>query len=75
MLVGPLVGTLIDVTGKDYRLTFSAGGLLALGSLGIAVYVHNQFLKLGGPQGYIPPDPSATNTGITGADGSTTAPN
>jgi MFS family permease len=56
MTVAPAVGMLIDTTGKNYRLTFFAGGLLALGALACAFYVHARFKKLGGPKNYIAPE-------------------
>jgi MFS family permease len=56
MVVAPAVGTLIDASGQNYRLTFFAGGLLALGALSCAFYVHARFKKLGGPANYIAPE-------------------
>lgn len=56
MVVAPAIGTLIDVSGKNYRLTFFAGGLLALGALCLAFYVYARFKKLGGPSNYAAPE-------------------
>jgi MFS family permease len=56
MVLAPAVGTLIDTTEKNYRLTFFAGCGLALLSLGVAFYVHWRFRKLGGPANYVAPE-------------------
>lgn len=56
MVVAPAIGTMIDSTGQNYRLTFFAGGLLALSALACAVYVYTRFKKLGGPSNYIAPE-------------------
>jgi MFS family permease len=56
MVAVPMVGTLIDVSGKNYRFSFFAGGFLALGALSCAFYVYARFKKLGGPSNYIAPE-------------------
>jgi MFS family permease len=56
MVLAPAVGMMIDASGKDYRLTFFAGGLLSLGALSCAFYVHSRFKKLGGPANYAAPE-------------------
>ncbi|MFA6960881.1 MAG: MFS transporter [Opitutaceae bacterium] len=55
MTLAPLMGLFIDQTGKIYQYTFLAGGLLALTGLAMAMAVHSQFMKLGGPKGYVAP--------------------
>lgn len=55
MTLGPLVGTLIDVTGNLYRHTFTVGSTLSLLALAAGWGVHGGFMRLGGPRGYIPP--------------------
>jgi MFS family permease len=56
MALAPVVGAIIDGTGNDYRYTFIIGGILAVLALGVAWYVHGQFMHLGGPKNYIAPE-------------------
>lgn len=55
MGLAPLVGSLIDNSGHVYRHTFTVGCVLALIALAAAGLVHRQFMRLGGPTGYVPP--------------------
>ena len=55
MLIGPAVGAVIDATGNAYHHTFTIGSALACAALLLAVPVYIQFLKLGGPKGYVAP--------------------
>jgi MFS family permease len=55
MTFGPIVGHLIDFTGKYYRLTFIASSSLAFLAVILGLIVHAKFMKLGGPKGYTPP--------------------
>ncbi len=55
MTMAPLVGLVIDATGKVYHYTFATGCVLALIGLAMAFVVHRQFMKLGGPKGYVAP--------------------
>ena len=55
MAIGPAMGALVDLTGRNYRYTFVIGGLLALVALFAAWQVYVRFLRLGGPRGYIAP--------------------
>jgi hypothetical protein len=56
MTIAPLIGTLIDVTGKFYRLTFFAGLAASVFALVCAAFVHARFMKLGGPKNYAAPE-------------------
>ncbi|HEY9250428.1 MAG TPA: MFS transporter [Rariglobus sp.] len=55
MVLAPLVGLLLDRTGKVYHHTFTAGGSLALVALVLAFFVHYKFMRLGGPKNYLAP--------------------
>jgi MFS family permease len=55
MALGPLVGSVIDLTGNRYHHTFTAGCLLSLIALLAASHVHGKFMRLGGPKEYIAP--------------------
>lgn len=55
MVLGPAVGTVIDLTGNLYYHTFTAGCLLSFIALSSAWHVHGKFLRLGGPKGYVAP--------------------
>lgn len=56
MVFGPAVGSLIDVTGNNYRYAFVVGGALAFIAALIGFKVYSHFMKLGGPQHYQAPD-------------------
>jgi Na+/melibiose symporter-like transporter len=55
MLVPPLVGLSIDLSGHQYRLTFLYGGILATAGCVGWLFVHRDFLQLGGPKHYVAP--------------------
>lgn len=55
MILAPLVGLVLDRTGKVYHHTFTAGCALALVALALAFCVHRKFMKLGGPKDYVAP--------------------
>lgn len=55
MTLGPLIGTVIDMSGNSYRHAFSAGVVLAGAALLAAFAVHAQFMRLGGPKNYTAP--------------------
>jgi len=55
MLFGPLVGQLLDLTDKFYRLTFMSSSLVAFLAVVAGLVVHAKFMKLGGPKHYQPP--------------------
>jgi MFS family permease len=56
MVIGPAMGVAIDASGKIYRYTFVLGGFLSLVSLISAWVVYKQFVRLGGPKGYVAPE-------------------
>ena len=56
IVVAPLVGTLIDASGKNYRLTFFAGSVLAACAFLCALHVHARFKKFGGTANYSAPE-------------------
>jgi len=57
ILTTPLMGLVLDASGHDYRLTFLAAGSIA--ALGVAAFVvsYKRFLRLGGHESYVPPEP------------------
>jgi hypothetical protein len=56
MIIGPSMGAIIDATGKVFRYTFAMGGVLAGIALISAWIVFRQFVRLGGPDGYVAPE-------------------
>ena len=56
MLLPPTMGLILDASGHNYRLTFISSGLLATIGLSALLVVHRQFMKLGGPRNYAPPE-------------------
>lgn len=56
MLMGPLVGTLIDATGSNYRYTFIVGCGLSSLALLLSWNVYRMFNALGGVSGYSAPE-------------------
>lgn len=55
MTLGPLIGTVIDLSGNTYRHAFTAGCILTVISLLAAFAVHTRFVRLGGTTGYVAP--------------------
>lgn len=56
MLVSAGMGAILDFTHHNYRYTFLASGILAgIGTLFIILFVHRQFMALGGPNNYKAP--------------------
>lgn len=55
MAIGPAMGAVVDLTGRNYRYTFVIGALLALVALISAWQVYVRFLRLGGPKNYVAP--------------------
>lgn len=51
----PLMGRILDLSGHAYRLTFVAGGILALVALAALLVVHREFVRLGGNGAYVAP--------------------
>lgn len=56
MVMAPGMGTVIDVSGNIYRLTFVLGAALAALALLCAWQVYGRFIKLGGPKDYVAPE-------------------
>lgn len=50
------MGAVIDWGSNAYHLVFLAGGLIALLALAATQIVYRQFLKFGGPSGYVAPE-------------------
>jgi MFS family permease len=55
IILGPLMGEILDRLNHDYRYTFLAGGILAFAALVSNWVVYRRFMKLGGPRGYVAP--------------------
>lgn len=55
MIVGPLMGMTLDLSGNVYRYTFLLGGIIALIALGASWVVYGKFIKLGGLKTYSAP--------------------
>lgn len=55
MALAPVVGTIVDWTGDEYRYTFLSASVLAFIALWASWHVHSQFMKLGGPKNYVAP--------------------
>jgi MFS family permease len=52
----PLVGLIIDRTGRAYHFVFVVATVLGVCALGAALFVHAQFRKFGGPSNYVAPE-------------------
>lgn len=55
MVIGPIVGKIIDHSGRDYRMTFVCGFWVSIATILAAINVYIQFRKLGGPNHYVAP--------------------
>ena len=51
------VGLILDVTGRDYRITFLMAGVIALVACGAWIWLYREFKALGGLKSYTPPEP------------------
>jgi MFS family permease len=60
---GPVLGTLLDASGNQYRLTFLASALLSGVTLLLLALLWKEFLKLGGPSGYTAPGDTRAPSG------------
>lgn len=58
ILLGLVLGPVLDLSGNAYRLTFVAGLALCVSTLASQWIVHRHFMRLGGPAGYVPPEPA-----------------
>lgn len=56
MLVGPVMGQFLDMTGNNYRHVYTASAVMGVLALATGLVVYAKFLKLGGPSGYVPPE-------------------
>lgn len=56
MVISPLLGLIIDLTGQSYRHTFTAGFILAATALVLSVGVYRRFTAFGGPRNYTAPE-------------------
>ncbi|HUG11706.1 MAG TPA: MFS transporter [Opitutaceae bacterium] len=54
--LAPLMGSLIDATGGNYRYTFVISAFLAALALASAAYVYVRFKRLGGQANYVAPE-------------------
>lgn len=56
IIIGPVVGAVIDSTHNAYHYTFAIGSVLAAIALVLSFLVHAQFMRLGGPKCYVAPE-------------------
>jgi MFS family permease len=59
VLLTPVTGALIDLIGGDFRLAFLMAGLTGLAGIVLWLVLLHQFARLGGRDGYVPPDVEA----------------
>lgn len=59
MLLGPLLGLLLDRLGSNYLYTFGFAGVASLLAILSLWRVYVQFIRYGGDRDYAPPDPEA----------------
>ena len=57
MVMGPLLGGILDLLDHDYQSLFLLGGVLTLFSILLLFKVYRNFLKQGGDSGYRAPMP------------------
>jgi maltose/moltooligosaccharide transporter len=55
MILPTLIGGLLDYSGHVYRYTFVCGGVLGLVGAACLWVAYGKFIKLGGPENYVPP--------------------
>jgi MFS family permease len=56
MAIGPITGSIIDLTDNAYHHTFTTGCIVAVLAVGVSLAVHAHFMRLGGPKGYVAPE-------------------
>jgi MFS family permease len=56
LILGPGLGEMLDLTGNDYRQTFTVSAILAALALVSGCYVYYWFLRFGGPLHYTAPE-------------------
>ena len=59
MLIGPIVGKYLDLTGSHYSHTFIIGGVFACLGLPSLCIVLKKFKEYGGDENYQPPLPAS----------------
>jgi MFS family permease len=62
---GPALGSLLDRSHHDYRLTFAAASALSVTAALVLFYVYRRFLVLGGPEGYRAPGEPVVDLGMS----------
>jgi len=55
MAIAPVVGRVLDLTGNEYSNTYFSGLVICLLALIAYIGTYRQFVKLGGPKGYVAP--------------------
>lgn len=55
LIFGTALGPILDISGHNYRLTFVFGSIMALASVFALMAVYRNFLRHGGPSGYVAP--------------------
>lgn len=56
MIVGPIMGRFLDLTGHNYRYVYLAAAFLAILAVLTGLVVYRRFLHYGGPHNYTPPE-------------------
>jgi MFS family permease len=56
MVLGPVLGAVLDRLGSDYRYTFLAGSMLAVAAFGLGLFVHRRWQQHGGQSAYVAPE-------------------
>ena len=56
ILLGPVLGGVLDLMHHEYRFVFAAGGLISFAAFVSGYVVYRGFLNYGGPRGYQAPE-------------------
>ena len=56
MAMAPILGSVLDYKGNDYRYTFLAGLIFTAAALVAFTVLHGKFMALGGPERYVAPE-------------------
>lgn len=56
LVLPPLLGAALDLSGHQYHLTFQFAGVLGLAGVACLWIAHGKFMKLGGPKNYVAPE-------------------
>lgn len=54
--IGPVVGSILDATHHNYRLTYLASAIITAAALAAGLVLHSRFVALGGPKNYTAPE-------------------